>query len=207
MASVTDKHGLIQDINQQDKDFGVIFGAGAVREIEGYITVDLIDYPEVDIVGDLYDVLGRIDSGRLANVYASHLIEHIEKPAEFLAEVARVLRDGGRAKFIAPHFANPFFYSDPTHKSFFGLYSFCYLAQDAVGFKRATPDYIRTPRLELVDVKLVFRSYRPNYVRHAIFKTFEKLFNASRFMQELYEEVFSHFIGCYEVHYLLRVKK
>lgn len=203
---IIDKRNLIPEINRGGGR-GLILGAGRTREIAGDITTDLIDYPEVDIVGDLYEVLGQIGEARLERLYAAHLIEHIEQPQRLLAEVARVLNDGGRATFIAPHFSNPFFYSDPTHRAFFGLYSFCYLAVDKVGFRRTVPDYVRNPELHLVEVRLVFRSYRPNYLRHGMFKVWERVFNATRWMQELYEEIFSHGIGCYEVRYVVEARK
>src|SRR6185312_2948084 len=39
-----------------------------------------------------------------------------------------VLEPGGEFRAVVPHFSNLHFYSDPTHRTFFGLYTFSYLS-------------------------------------------------------------------------------
>lgn len=205
---IHDKKNLVQKINKENGNVGLILGSGEVREFDSYFTTDAIDYPQVDIVGDVFDVLRVINNETVDNIYAYHFLEHVSDIVTLIAEVTRVLKNDGQATFVVPHFSNPFYYSDPTHRIFFGLYSFCYLAEDKVGFRRKRlAGYVRQRNLHLVDVKLVFKSYKPNYFRHGIFKVLQGLFNLSRFTQELYEEIFSHFIGCFELHYTLKAVK
>ena len=91
----------------------------------------------------------------------SHFIEHVNDLSGLMIQAARVLRPGGEFRATAPHFSNPYFYSDPTHRRFFGLYTFCYLA-DGSPFRRQVPIY-STPldlRLETVE-KLRFKASHP----------------------------------------------
>lgn len=181
-------------------------GSGPVRARPGYVTVDLRELPTVDVRGDVFEVLAALADDSVTGIYASHFIEHVEDLDRLLAELVRVCRPGATIELVAPHFSNAFFYSDHTHRAFFGLYTFCYLARSDAGFKRQVPDYSRIPGLVLRDVKLRFKSYRPYYVRHAFRRLVEKIVNATRYTRELYEEGFTGFVSCYEVEYHLTVE-
>lgn len=69
-------------------------------------------------VGDCTD-LSRFDSGSFDVVFASNLLEHLERPATalLLAESARVLRPGGILMLLQPNFRlNPGgYFDDYTH--------------------------------------------------------------------------------------------
>lgn len=197
---------LIEAINQ-GRETGLELGSGGRRARSGYLTVDIRDMPEVDIVGDVYDILAALKDDSISGIYASHFIEHIDDLDRFLTEVVRVCRDGALIEFIAPHFSNAFFYSDVTHRSFFGLYTFCYLAESKVGFSREVPDYARIPGLVLSRVRLRFQSFRPFYIRHGFRKAVQLLVNSCNYMRELYEEAGTGLISCYDVEYTLSVEK
>ena len=77
---------------------------------------------------------------------------------------------------VFPHLSNPFFYSDPTHESFFGLYTFSYYCDDQV-LSRKVPKYGVDPKFMIASVGLIFKSYRPHYLRHGIKKMFQFLVN------------------------------
>lgn len=182
-------------------------GCGAGRARPGHVTVDLRDLPSVDLCGDVYDILARLDDNVVSGVFASHFIEHVPDLDRLLNEVVRVCRDGAIVEFTVPHFSNAFFYSDPTHHSFFGLYTFAYKARSEVRFRRTVPDYARVDGLVLEGVKLVFKSYRPFFVRHAFRKAVQFLVNLGVYMKELYEEAGTGWVSCYEIAYRLRVDK
>jgi len=116
------------------------------------------------------------------------------------------MKPSGTIKIIVPHHSNPFFYSDPTHVKFYGLYTFAYYAECKF-LKRAVPNYSRIEGLSISDVDLIFKSYRPRYIRHALKKTVQKFVNFSSFNKELYEEFFTYLFPCYELHVLLVVNK
>ena len=180
-------------------------GCGARRARPGYITVDLADYDTVDIRQDVMEVLAAITDDKIDGVFASHFIEHVDDLNAFLKEIVRVCRPGALIEFIAPHFSNPWFYSDPTHNTFFGLYTFSYLAEEKIGFTRKVPPYARIPSLVIRDIKLGFGTLRGWKIRFYSRKFLRRAINKSRYLQELYEDAGTAIVPCYEVRYTLTI--
>jgi predicted SAM-dependent methyltransferase len=77
-------------------------GGAAVRE--GWTIVNIQPGPGVDHVGSCTDLSAFAD-GSCAEVYASHVLEHLGYDAELplaLREIHRVLEPGGRLMFAVP---------------------------------------------------------------------------------------------------------
>lgn len=178
-------------------------GCGNRKRDAASIGIDALDYECVDIVGDIFEVLAAIPDGTVDTVYSSHFLEHVSDVPGLLGELARVLKVGGSLAITVPHFSNPYFYSDITHKASFGLYSMSYFSDDRK-LTRKVPSYQRELLYELQSVRLVFKSSPPFYLRHAIKKSVEALVNINSFTKELYEEMFCYLFPCYEVQYELR---
>jgi len=64
-------------------------------------------------------------------IYASHLIEHINSPALFLRECYRVLSSGGKIYLWCPNFLSSNAWADPTHKHSFNYRSLHRLLRDS----------------------------------------------------------------------------
>lgn len=178
-------------------------GCGNRKREPDSIGVDVLDYGCVDIVGDIFEVLGAMPNGTVDDVYSSHFLEHVSDVPRLMDDLGRVLKVGGRLAITVPHFSNPYFYSDITHKASFGLYSMSYFSEDRK-LTRKVPSYQRELFYELHSVRLVFKSSPPFYLRHAIKKLVEALVNINGYTKELYEEMFCHLFPCYEVQYELR---
>ncbi|WP_374612165.1 hypothetical protein [Sphingorhabdus sp.] len=201
---IIDPNSLIDKINSYEHEIKIELGCGYGRHSADYITIDLIQNEYVDIVADIYIFLESLKPGTISAVYASHFVEHVNDLPKFLKKLAIVCKKDAIIEFVIPHFSNPFFYSDYTHKAFFGLYSFCYLAEDQSGLRRKVPNYGEQPDFIQTSVELRFKSYRPNYVRHAIKLGISKIVNSFPWAKELYEEIFTWIFPCYEVYYKLR---
>ncbi|MCI0650730.1 MAG: class I SAM-dependent methyltransferase [Planctomycetes bacterium] len=80
-------------------------GSGNDRRHPRFINVDLLPFPEVDVVAEA-DALPFRDGGADALLSVA-LLEHTARPAQVLAEIARVLRPGGRLFLVVP-FLQPF---------------------------------------------------------------------------------------------------
>lgn len=164
--------------------------------------MDLLDYPTVDVVGDVFDVLGRIPDGAVAAVHSAHFLEHVSDVPALLEELARTIRPGGTLDAVVPHFSNPYYYSDLTHRSQFGLYTLSYLAEDPL-HRRTVPSYERAPSFRIRSVRLRFKSPRPFYGRYAAKRVVEGVVNSSRWTREFYEENLTWLLPCYEIHFAL----
>lgn len=202
---MTDIRKIVLDKISKNQPICLDIGCGPNKQ-EGYIGIDLIDYPCVDIPGDYRKILANIPSNSVDSVYSCHFIEHIEDPGNFIAEIFRVLKIGGKIKVIAPHFSNPYYYSDYSHRTFWGLYSFSYFTEYKY-FRRTVPNYDISYNLKIKEVFIRFGSCKPFYFRHAIKKAFQALFNMNLYMKELYEDFFTYLVPAYEVEYnLIKIK-
>lgn len=178
-------------------------GCGSNKRSQISVGVDLLDLPGVDIIGDALAVLGAFPDKSVDSIYSAHYMEHVPLPHSVLKEAARVLKPGGEFRAIIPHFSNPWFYSDPTHRSYFGLYTFCYWVAKTP-FRRQVPRYEAPLPFELVSARYAFKSSPPFYVRHAIKKVLSCWVNLTCWTQEFYEESLSQVMPCYEIDYRLR---
>jgi SAM-dependent methyltransferase len=202
MSKIIDKFGLIEN-SSHSSPLVLELGCGPRKRTAGAIGIDVLDYPGVDLVGDVYDVLRKFLAGCVDEVYAYHFIEHVDDVNKLMSELSRVLKPNGLVEFIAPHFSNPYFYSDATHRSFFGLYTFCYLSVDSP-FWCKVPTYKKDLFFKLERVDLRFKSARPFFIRCVLKSLIGKIFNSCNYMKELYEENLCYLFPCYEVCYRLR---
>ncbi len=203
--TIIDKKNILSSINDIS-DLKLELGCGSNKRCRDAVGIDAIDYRCVDIVGDMFDVLNRIPDRKVAFVYSHHFFEHIDGLDRLMDELARIMQEDGELVVVVPHFSNPYFHSDYTHKSRFGLYSFSYLSNDVI-FSRKVPHYRHKPKFDLCRVKLVFKSPRPFYIRYGVKKLFEKIFNMHHYMQEFYEENLCYLIPCYEIRYEMKKLK
>jgi len=196
---IVDKQNILNRITEIG-DLTLELGCGSCKRNKDAIGIDVIDYKCVDIVGDVYDVLRKIPGNSVSAVYSYHFFEHVEDIGAIMKELARIIKEDGLLVIVTPHFSNPYYYSDYTHKNQFGLYSFSYLSSDSI-FLRKVPDYNKVLKFELNKVRLIFKSPRPFYFRWGLKKLFQTIFNLNRYMMEFYEENLCYIIPCYEIRY------
>lgn len=197
-----DKHDLLSTLADRQV-VALELGSGDRKRLSNSIGIDMLDYESVDIVGDLVQVLAAFPESSVDFVTSHHVFEHLDDLETLLDELARIIKPEGQLEATVPHFSNPYYYSDYTHKRFFGLYTFCYLASSSL-FQRQVPTYQRSLTFELTSVDLGFKSPPPFYVRYGLKRMWGAIFNMNHWMQEFYEENFCYLIPCYEIRYLLR---
>lgn len=178
-------------------------GCGGTKRRVDAVGVDLLDLPGVDVVGDALEVLRSLADGSVQAIHSEHFLEHVPDAEAVVREAARVLEPGGTFHAVVPHFSNPHFYSDPTHRTFFGLYTFSYWVR-SVPWRRLTPQYDDSAPFTLIEAHYAFKSSRPFYVRHALKKVLGSWVNTSRWTKEFYEEHLTWLMPAYEIVYVLR---
>lgn len=198
---IKDKKNILKKLEEGFK-CDLELGCGQNKKNDQSIGIDLLDYTCVDIVGDIFEVLKKIPTESINSVYTSHFFEHITEIDKLIKEIHRILVKNGKITIIVPHFSNPFYYSDFTHKVFFGLYSFGYYSKN--NFKRSLPDYQNKRLFDQESVRLIFKSYRPRYIRHGLKKILEMIFNINTYMKEFYEENLTFIFSCYEISFTLK---
>jgi SAM-dependent methyltransferase len=194
-----DKSAILERIQALDKVV-IELGCGSSKIQPGAIGIDMVDLPGVDIVCNLEEGLPFLPDECADIVYSSHFLEHLSDLHLVMSESFRILKKGGVMKGRVPHFSNPYFYSDYTHKTSFGLYSFCYFSKQTP-FKRGVPTFYNSVNFKIIRIKLVF--YSPFLIRNIFRKILTWVFNSSRFMQEWYEEGFCYLFPAYEMEFEL----
>src|SRR5579883_1488923 len=177
-------------------------GCGERKRDASAIGVDCLDTEQTDVIADIYELLDCLPDCSVESITSHHCFEHLPDLARLVNQIARVLKPAGRCEFVVPHFSNPYFASDATHRTPFGLYTMSYFADDSI-FRRRVPTYQRALRLRLEDVQLEFKSCRPFYARFAVKRFFSFLVNRSRYFQEFYEENLVGIFPCYELRFRL----
>lgn len=177
-------------------------GSGHSKRDPEAVGVDLLGHSGVDVVGDVYDVLAALPDGSVDRITSEHFLEHIPDLELLLRESARVLRSGGRFLAQTPHFSSPYFYSDPTHRVHFGLYTFGYYVADTP-MRRKVPQYTDPLPFLHKRPRYAFKSPKPFYGRYVIKRLFGRLINGSIWLQEFYEENLCWSFPCYEIQYEL----
>jgi SAM-dependent methyltransferase len=177
-------------------------GCGLTKRGPEYVGVDELEDSAADVVGDVIEVLKALPDESAAEVYTSHLLEHVDDLPELMRQVERVLEPGGRLTVVVPHFSNAYYYSDPTHRRPFGLYTLSYFAEDPI-LKRRVPTYGHTPRLRLERADLNFRSSVEFRRRYRVKAALGRLVNRSTWLKEFYEENLTALFPCYELEFEL----
>lgn len=173
----------------------------------GVIGIDQFNLPGVDFVTDLEHGLPFLETNSVDEIISRHVLEHIENFQLLMEEIHRVLKPGGKKVIIVPHFSSPYYYSDFTHRRFFGLYTFDYFADPAsTRLKRKVPSFYSDLRFTISFRRLVFKS--PFQGRNLIKAVFTWFFNSTTYLQELYEEQLCYLLPCQEIVFeLIPVKK
>ena len=110
----------------------ICLGSGD-RPIEGHVNVDARDDAQgVDVVHDLNAYPWPFESNCADHIVMEHCLEHLDDHCRAMQEIHRILKPGGTARIVVPHFTWQFAWADPTHKHFYAYSTFSrYFAADA----------------------------------------------------------------------------
>lgn len=170
------------------------------------IGIDILNVPGVDIVADIGKGLPFFEDSSIDVIITNHTLEHIENIEFLIKEIHRVLKKDGKAQIRVPHFSNPYYYSDHTHRRFFGLYSFDYFTDPEFQLKRKVPAFYNDTRFIIIKRKLVFKSNF--FIRNLIKKyILQPIFNSSSYIMEYYEECLCYTFPCTEIYFEIRPMK
>lgn len=103
----------------------VNLGSGSVPK-PGYVNVDGVALPGVDVVHDLDTGPWPFDDNVVERIEAFDVYEHVVNWRLFMAECHRILEPGGTLFVHTSYYKNPSSYRDPDHKRFLHEESFDY---------------------------------------------------------------------------------
>lgn len=203
MADFKDKINIKDKIGRPEPL--ILTLGGGPKKTAGRINIDILDLPETDIVTDMENGLPFLPDSCVDEIHAHSFFEHIRNFGFLMEEMHRVLKPNGQIFAFVPHWSNPYYYSDYTHKTFFGYYTFYYFSKNQKKITRKVPNFYTDLNFEVVSQKMLFTS-RFNKVR-VMKQWIGKFINRRIKYQELYEELLSPIFPCYGLEVTLRAIK
>jgi len=186
----------LEEIINSPNPVVVELGCGDKKR-QGRITVDKMDLPNIDVVADIEEGLTFLPDNSVDEIYCRSVLEHIQNFEDLIREILRVLKKNGKVYIFVPHFSNPYYYSDYTHKRTFGLYSFYYFVETEQQLKRKVPNFYTDIRINIISQRLKFRS------AFSILNPFKKLagwfVNLHPVLQAYYEENLCYLFPCHGI--------
>jgi len=82
-----------------------LYLGGAGRNVDGYVNVDLVAVPGVDVVANAEQLPFRAET--FERVECDAVLEHVEAPYKVMEEIERVLKSPGYAHLVTP-FCHPY---------------------------------------------------------------------------------------------------
>jgi len=99
----------------------------------GAIGIDSNPRTHADVIHDLGVLPYPFENDEFDEVVCRHVAEHVPDVMAFVTELFRITRPGGRIKITTPHYSNPDWPTDPTHRNHFNSYSFnCFVEERQV---------------------------------------------------------------------------
>lgn len=132
----------------------VNLGAGSQPMVGGWVNVDSVDQPGIDVVHDLDVFPWPFADGTASEILGWDVYEHVTWPLEFMGECWRILRQDGTLTLHTSHWQNPDSYRDPTHKRFLTEESFDYWIPDTYLHRRYGAAYARGAKFALISLEL-----------------------------------------------------
>jgi SAM-dependent methyltransferase len=175
-------------------------GSG-LRRLEGFYNVDVVELPGLDILADLNEPFSQLPDNCVETIHCRHVLEHVERLMELLAEIHRVTHPDGRIDVTVPHFSNPYGYSDPTHVRFFGLYSFFYFCDESDQPRRKVPNFYSPLRFRVQSV--TFNLLKESLPEKAVRAIIGPLINCGITWLDWYERRMCRLFPINDVRYLL----
>ena len=110
--------------NAHTEKVSLYLGAGKDHK-DGFINVDIVDFPGIDLVADVTKGLPFSDSS-VDHVCTRDMMEHLpqESKVPVINEIWRVLKDGGTMEHYIPNAGSRNDFGSPSHLSHWNLQQF-----------------------------------------------------------------------------------
>jgi SAM-dependent methyltransferase len=96
----------------------------------GAIGIDANPKTHADVIHDLGSIPYPFPDNEFDEIVCRHVAEHVPDVMSFIAELHRITKPGGRITITTPHYSNPDWATDPTHRNHFNSYSFNCFVED-----------------------------------------------------------------------------
>ncbi|MGH8457838.1 MAG: class I SAM-dependent methyltransferase [Nevskiales bacterium] len=96
------------------------------NKLPGAIGIDSNPKTDADVIHDLGVFPYPFRDNEFDEIVGRHVVEHLPDVMGFISELHRITRPGGRIELVTPHYTNPDWPADLTHRNHLNSYSFQY---------------------------------------------------------------------------------
>lgn len=183
------------------KDMKLDIGCGRSK-LEGFVGLDRVEMPGVDIVCDLDKERIPLQDGSVEEIHTAHFLEHVADLVFVMGEIWRVSKNGAKIRISVPYYNSIGAFRDPTHRRFFTYETFDYFT-DTVKF----PSFYSAIRFRISKKQILFYPANSNIygrIRYAHMLPVQLLANLFPY---LYENSFLKLFSAKDLRLELKVVK
>jgi SAM-dependent methyltransferase len=103
-------------------------GSGAKR-LDGAVNLDVTSATGPDVVHNLNQYPWPFGDNRFDTLTAFDVVEHLDDIVAAMSEIHRICTPGAMVHLTVPHFSSDGAYTDPTHRHYFGAFTFHYFSE------------------------------------------------------------------------------
>lgn len=120
-----------------------------INKLPGSIGIDRNPASRADVICDLDHIPYPFRDSSFDALQAVHVIEHVGDVMKTMEEFHRLLRPGGEAFIVTPHYTDFSSFCDPTHRWHLNSFSLRYFGEDNAGY-----GYYSNVRFEEISVRV-----------------------------------------------------
>jgi len=167
----------------------------------GAIGLDSNPKTAADVIHDLGVVPYPFPDNEFDEVIGTHVVEHVPDVMAFISELHRITKPGGRLKLLTPHYTNPDWPADLTHRNHLNSYSFQYFIPERKLFPSYT-DLVLKPIRTYVTLLNLWR-----YLGLQFLVNLDQRWPALRFTRKFWEHYLCTIVRGKELHFEFEVVK
>ena len=175
-------------------------GCGS-NKFEGAIGLDNNPKTSADVIHDLGEIPYPFEDSEFDLIVTRHVAEHVPDLMAFVSELYRITRDGGRIRIVTPHYTNPDWATDPTHRNHINSYTFNTFMADRQVFDFYTDVRLRPVRT-YVSLLGLWKALGIEFVVNLDQKNYKL-----RFLRKFWEHYLSYIFRGKELHFEFDVVK
>jgi SAM-dependent methyltransferase len=171
------------------------------NKFPGAIGIDANRLSHADVIHDLGTFPYPFADNEFDEIVCRHVIEHVPDVLGFVNELHRITKPGGVLKILTPHYSNPDWATDPTHRNHFNSYSLTCFVPSRTPFPFYTPAELK-PLTTHVSLANLWRALGMEFVVNL-----DQRWPSFRFTRKFWEFYLSSIFRGKELYFELEVVK
>jgi SAM-dependent methyltransferase len=171
------------------------------NKFPGATGIDANRLSHADVIHDLGTFPYPFADNEFEEIICRHVIEHVPDVLGFVNELHRITKPGGKLKIVTPHYSNPDWATDPTHRNHFNSYSFTCFVPARTPFPFYTTAELK-PLVTHVSLANLWRALGLEFVVNL-----DQRLPSMRFTRKFWEFYLSNVVRGKELHFEFEVVK